>query len=153
MKVTVATIGKMSSRCPENEIIQDYLKRLPWQVAIKEGEAKKGLKGQSLQAAEGKILREFIPPRAKKIVLDERGKIITSRDFATFFTRMQDEGCQEVALLIGGADGHEAEMRKEADLILSLGKMVWPHMLVRAMLMEQLYRAHTIMTGHPYHRD
>jgi 23S rRNA (pseudouridine1915-N3)-methyltransferase len=86
------------------------------------------------------------------VVLDERGKAEASAAFAARLGAWRDDGVRNVAFLIGGADGHDARVRKRADAILSFGAMTWPHLLVRAMLAEQLYRAHSILAGHPYHR-
>lgn len=153
MKVTVAAIGKIGNAQPQGQMIADYAKRLPWPLTIKEGDAKKGLKGDKLQAAEGDMLLGWCPKGSFKIALDERGKMLSSREFARKLQWIQEEGFQDVSFLIGGADGHNAELRQQCDMLWSLGDMVWPHKLVRVMVMEQLYRAHTIQTGHPYHRD
>jgi 23S rRNA (pseudouridine1915-N3)-methyltransferase len=84
--------------------------------------------------------------------MDETGKTLTSDSFAQRLGRWRDDGIADLAFVIGGANGLHPDLRRKADLILSLGVMTWPHILARAMLMEQLYRAHTILTGHPYHR-
>ena len=87
------------------------------------------------------------------IVLDERGKPLASRALADQLSRWRDAGMREARFLIGAADGHDDDMRSQADLLLGFGLATWPHMLVRAMLAEQLYRATAIIAGHPYHRD
>jgi 23S rRNA (pseudouridine1915-N3)-methyltransferase len=87
------------------------------------------------------------------VVLDERGRNLSSRDFAAQMGIWRDDGAAEIAFLIGGADGHDDGVRKRADLLLSLGALTWPHQLVRVLLAEQLYRAQQILAGHPYHRD
>jgi 23S rRNA (pseudouridine1915-N3)-methyltransferase len=102
--------------------------------------------------AEGLALTEDLPRDAVTIVLDERGKSISSEDFARRLARLRDEGASDVAFLIGGPDGHGEELRKKAVLLLSFGSMTWPHRLVRVMLAEQIYRAVTILVKHPYHR-
>jgi 23S rRNA (pseudouridine1915-N3)-methyltransferase len=86
------------------------------------------------------------------ILLDERGKSLSSGEFAGKIGSMRDEGRRGLVIAIGGADGHEASLREQAALVLSFGAMTWPHQLVRIMLAEQLYRAATILSGHPYHR-
>ena len=91
-------------------------------------------------------------PDAHLIVLDERGKQQTSAEFAAMLAKMRDGGARQAAFLIGGADGHDQSLTQAADISLSFGAATWPHMLVRTMLAEQLYRAMTILTGHPYHR-
>ncbi len=104
-------------------------------------------------ASEAEGLSRVVPKGALLCVLDERGKVLTSPDFANLLRRWRDEGRGDVAFVIGGADGISAELRARADYKLSFGKMVWPHMLVRVMLGEQLYRAASILAGSPYHRE
>ena len=87
------------------------------------------------------------------MALDERGRQLGSRDFAQKLGAWRDQGVAEIAFVIGGADGLAESLRRRADLTLSLGQMTWPHMLARAMLVEQIYRAQQILAGHPYHRD
>jgi len=103
-------------------------------------------------AASAAMLRRAIPRGARTIALDERGKPLSSPDFAALLARWRDDGVSDTAFLIGGADGFDPALRAEADQRLSLGPMVWPHMLVRVMLAEQLYRAASILSGSPYHR-
>lgn len=102
--------------------------------------------------AEGVLLRRALPAGAPVVALDERGRMLGSRELASRLGTWRDEGARETVFLIGGADGLCPELRGEADLALSLGAMVWPHRLVRAMLAEQLYRASSILAGTPYHR-
>ena len=104
-------------------------------------------------AAEAALLRKALPKGAKLAIMDERGKVMTSPDFAKPLGDWRDSGPSDLALVIGGADGIAPELRAEADFALSFGKMVWPHMLVRVMLAEQLYRAASILAGAPYHRS
>jgi 23S rRNA (pseudouridine1915-N3)-methyltransferase len=87
------------------------------------------------------------------IALDERGKTLGSRDFAGRLKGWEDQGAAEIVFLLGGADGLAPEIRDRASFVLSLGQMTWPHLLARAMLVEQIYRAQQILAGHPYHRD
>ena len=101
---------------------------------------------------EAKLLAGAVAPKAFTIVLDERGKQLASEAFAQLLQRHLDDGTQELSFLIGGPDGHAAEIRGRAGLLLSFGPMTWPHRLVRIMLFEQIYRAVTIMVHHPYHR-
>ena len=102
-------------------------------------------------AAEGELLARAVPAGAVLVCLDERGKVVSSPEFAGLLAAWRDQA-REVAFLIGGADGIEAGLRGRADFSLSFGSMVWPHPLVRVMLAEQLYRAATILAGGPYHR-
>jgi 23S rRNA (pseudouridine1915-N3)-methyltransferase len=103
-------------------------------------------------AAEGALLARAIPDGAALCVLDERGKVLSSPELADVLAGWRDGGRQDAALVIGGADGVDPSLRARADLVLSFGRMVWPHMLVRVMMAEQLYRAATILSGSPYHR-
>lgn len=86
------------------------------------------------------------------MLLDERGKAMASEDLARLLERWRDDGMRETRFVLGAADGHSREERREADLLLAFGPATWPHLLARAMLMEQLYRATSILAGHPYHR-
>ncbi len=104
-------------------------------------------------AAEGAQLARAVPAGAVLCVLDERGEELTSPAFASRMADWRDGGRQDAAFVIGGADGVDPALRARADLVLSFGRMVWPHLLVRVMLAEQLYRATTILAGSPYHRS
>ena len=104
-------------------------------------------------AAEGALLLDAAASGAFLIALDERGKTLDSRAFAALLGDQRDQGRRDMAFLIGGADGHQGEVRGKCDRLLSFGPMVWPHMLARVMLAEQLYRAASILAGSPYHRD
>ncbi len=117
-------------------------------VSVVEVEDKKG----GGMAAEAALLRRALPSSALLCILDERGKRLSSPDFADQLAKWRDTGRQDVAFVIGGADGIDPGLRSEADFALSFGEMVWPHMLVRVMLAEQLYRAASILAGTPYHR-
>jgi 23S rRNA (pseudouridine1915-N3)-methyltransferase len=151
MRVTICAVGRARGS-PAAEICQNYLQRLPWTVDIREVEVRKNLSGEKLSLAEAEFLSNALPARATLIAMDETGKTLTSDSFAQRLGRWRDDGIADLAFVIGGANGLHPDLRRKADLILSLGVMTWPHILARAMLMEQLYRAHTILTGHPYHR-
>ena len=155
MRVHICAVGRLRTG-PERDLIDDYLKRFDrtgralglGPVQIHEVEDKKG----GGMAAEAALLDRVIPKGAMICTMDERGKLITSPDFAQTMGRWRDGGCSDLAFIIGGADGIDPELRARADFSLSFGKMVWPHMLVRVMLAEQLYRAASILAGAPYHR-
>ncbi len=153
MNLTIIAIGKMKKGSPEKNLIDTYVKQSLWPIRVVELEEKKSLTGLALKQAESELLLKHVPQGAKIIALDERGINISSRDFTSRLLHWQDTGTREVALLIGGADGHADVVRNRADLILSFGKMTMPHMLMRAVLCEQLYRAYTISIRHPYHKD
>ena len=146
MRVIVAAIGKCKKNSPERMLIDEYIKRSSWEVVIKEAD-------NSNQEDEAKFLQAAIPQGAKVIVLDERGVNIKSLELAAKLENWQVNGCSEVCFLIGGADGHLQSTRDKADLVLSFGKLTLPHMLMRAVLLEQVHRVQTIIAGHPYHRE
>ena len=155
MKVAICAVGRLRAG-PEKDLCDDYLTRFDktgralglGPARVIEVEDRKG----GGMAAEAALLARAIPESAVLCVLDERGEAVTSPDFARRIGRWRDEGRAELALVIGGADGVDPGLRARADWALSLGPMVWPHMLVRAMLAEQLYRAASILAGAPYHR-
>ena len=146
MKVTILAIGKCKKNSPEREIINEYIKRSGWSVDIKEMD-------NASQIEEAKFLQNSVPQNAKIIVLDERGENLKSTELAKKVENWQINGNSEICFLIGGADGHLQPTRDKADLILSFGKLTLPHMLMRAVLAEQIYRIQTIINNHPYHRE
>jgi len=155
MRLHICAVGRLRAG-PERALIDDYLTRVDrtgrglglGPAAVQEVEDKKG----GGMAAEAVLLQRAVPKGARIIALDERGKVMTSPDFANVLADWRDTGSQDVAFVIGGADGIDPTLRAQADMKLSFGKMVWPHMLVRVMLAEQLYRAASILAGSPYHR-
>ena len=153
MQIIISAIGKLKKNTPEDELIQDYLKKTKWPVTIKEFEEKKTLTVEQLKEAESNLLLSSIPQGGKIIALDERGKTPSSREFAELIGKWLDEGVQSISFLIGGANGHAEKLREKADYKLSFGRMTLPHMLARVVLAEQIYRAKTILDGHPYHKD
>ena len=159
MKLRILAVGRAKTG-PESALIAEYQKRLHWPLAIEELEEKRAVSGAELKAREGALLQAAIERTAAKsggkpvlVALDERGKSLGSRDFAARLKAWEDQGAPEILFLLGGADGLAAEIRDRAALVLSLGQMTWPHLLARAMLVEQIYRAQQILAGHPYHRD
>lgn len=153
MHIILAAIGKLKKNSPEYELMSEYLKRTKWSVEIKEYEEKKALSGEALKNAEAELLLSGIPEKAKVVVLDEHGDTLSSREFAGKLRSWQNNGSDTVAFLIGGADGHGKKVKDRANLTLSFGRMTLPHFLMRVVLAEQIYRAKTILDGHPYHRD
>lgn len=146
MQATIIAIGKCKKNSPEAAIIAEYVKRSGWKIVIKE-------KDNAVQAEEARFLQAAIPAGAKVVVLDERGENLRSTELAKRIADWQLEGCSEICFLIGGADGHLQSTRDRADLLLSFSRLTLPHMLMRAVLAEQIYRLQTIISGHPYHRD
>lgn len=104
-------------------------------------------------AREGELLRAACPSGATLVALDRRGRTLDSASFAARLGRWRDDGVADLVFLIGGADGHTEALLKDCTLTLSFGAMTWPHLLARAMLAEQIYRAQQILAGHPYHRE
>jgi len=159
MKLLICAVGR-ARPSPERDLTNDYLSRVnaaggPVGISgaeLIEVEEKKKLPPLELKQREGELLLGAVPAGAGLIALDERGKSLSSEEFAEFISKKRDEGAPVLACLIGGADGHGEAVRERAALTLSFGKATWPHMLVRAMAAEQLYRAVTILAGHPYHR-
>lgn len=155
MRLHLCAVGRLRAG-PERDLVDDYLKRFDrtgrplglGPASEHEVEDKKG----GGMAAEGALLGRVLPQGAVLAVLDERGQTVSSPEFADRLAGWRDGGRQDVAFVIGGADGIAPDLRARADFALSFGKMVWPHMLVRVMLAEQLYRAATILAGAPYHR-
>ena len=139
MRLHVIARGKIG-RSSESELVQRYAKRLTWPFQLTELPET----GGTVPAA---------PTPCRTVLLDERGKHLTSQEFAALLGSWRDSGIREARFHIGAADGHGEAARSHADLLLCLGAMTWPHLLVRAMLMEQLWRATSILAGHPYHRS
>ena len=139
MLLHIIARGKIA-RSPEAELVARYEKRVTWPFKVTE-----------LPETGGRIPDPLSPHRT--VLLDERGRDLTSREFAGVLDRWRDEGVREARFVLGAADGHSREEREEADLLVAFGKATWPHLMARAMLAEQLYRATTIVAGHPYHRD
>ena len=155
MRLRIIAIGRLRNG-PEKDLIEDYISRFNrtgrplglGPVEFSELEDKKG----GGKAAEGALLSKAIPSGAAVIALDEHGTLQTSPDFSQNLARIRDQAPSELIFVIGGADGLAPEVLARADAKLSFGKMVWPHMLARVMLTEQLYRAALILSGGPYHR-
>ena len=139
MLLHIVARGKIG-RSPEADLVDRYLKRIAWPAKLTE-----------LPDRGGKI--PDLPQGSVTIALDERGQALTSVELAKKLEAWRDGGKREARFLIGAADGHEEAQRRSADLLLSFGPATWPHLLVRAMLAEQLFRATSILAGHPYHRD
>lgn len=153
MQIIIAAIGKLKKKTPEDILIQDYLKKTKWPIILREYEEKKTLSKEQLKIAESTLLLNNLPKDTKIIALDEMGESPSSRQFATRIHKWQNEGIPTIAFLIGGANGHADFLKQKADYKLSFGRMTLPHMLARVILAEQIYRAKTIIDGHPYHRD
>lgn len=151
MRLWLGAVGKVKPG-PEKTLFDQYAKRLIPPLTLCEVEEKRPLSIPERQANEARLLLAALPDKARLVVLDERGANLTSMALAERLGKWRDDGVADLAFLIGGADGHDSSIRQKADLTLCLGAMTWPHMLVRVMLAEQLWRAQSILAGHPYHR-
>ena len=151
MRIAIVAVGKARAS-PERDLYRHFAARILWPLTLIEVEEKKRLPAAELKEAEGRLLLAAVPPRATIWALDGRGKALSSEALAETLGKRRDSGDSDLALLIGGADGLAVPVLERASLRLSLGAMTWPHMLVRGMLAEQLYRAQQILAGHPYHR-
>ena len=149
MRFLVVAVGRARAG-PELALWQEFSGRLTTPVRLVEVESKKA--GPGLKDREAELLLKAVPDGAALVALDERGKSLSSEAFSKTLAKWRDEGTSDVAFVIGGADGLADSVRARARLLLSLGAMTWPHMLVRGLLAEQLYRAERIWAGHPYHR-
>ena len=158
MKLSVIAVGKLKAG-PEKSLAEDYRTRAEGlgrkagitKLAVTEFAESQLPTAPARMTEEAKLIAAALPSGAFVIVLDERGKSLSSAALATALKRQIDGG-SDIAFVIGGPDGHASETRAGADLLLSFGALTWPHRLVRVMLFEQIYRVVTIMTGHPYHR-
>ncbi len=152
VRLTLIAIGR-AKRGPERDLFELYTKRMQPSLDLIEVEEKRPLSGPELMAREAELILAKVPDGGHLVALDERGKAMSSRDFAGFMATVQDDGVRDLVFVIGGADGLASVLRERAQRVLSFGPQTWPHMLVRVMLAEQVYRAQTIQAGHPYHRD
>ena len=151
MKLTIAAIGR-AGRGPERALYDHYAGRIRWPLALRELEDKRRLAPAETMRREGELLLAAVPPGATLVALDRRGQVLDSQAFADRLARWRDTSVGDVAFLVGGAEGHAEPLLKKATLVMSFGAMTWHHLLARAMLAEQIYRAQQMLAGHPYHR-
>lgn len=159
MLITIAAVGKLKSG-PERELFDRFVERashagrkLGLSFTTREFAESRAVSAPLRKDQEAAAILSALSPGAVFIALDEGGKNLDSRTFAARIVRWRDTGTGELVLAIGGAEGHGAALLAKASLRLAFGSMTWPHQLARLMLAEQLYRAVTILSGHPYHRD
>jgi 23S rRNA (pseudouridine1915-N3)-methyltransferase len=159
VKLILGAVGRLKAG-PERDLAVRYLERArvaarPLGLAgpdVRELEESRARRAEDRKAEEAKALLAIPPTGARIIVLDERGSAMSSEQFAATLARARDDGAPTLALFIGGPDGLDEELRKRAHHAIAFGAMTWPHQLVRVMAAEQIYRAVTILSGHPYHR-
>lgn len=152
MDFAIIAMGKAGSGAI-SEQVDTYLSRMPWPCRVIELEDRRASRDGTSKAREADLILKTLPQSAEIVALDEHGKQFTSRKFAKKIAQFQQDGKKQLVFILGGADGLDARVLEKATFKLSLGEMTWPHMLARVMLAEQLYRASTILSGHPYHRD
>jgi 23S rRNA (pseudouridine1915-N3)-methyltransferase len=151
MGITLIAVGRLKSG-PLQALCDEYRRRIPLALEIVEVEERRPLAGGERKQREGALILKQLPKGAMAIALDERGKVYDSAGFARQLAAWRAQSGDNLAFIVGGAEGLAPAVLEKAAARLALGAMTWPHMLARAMLLEQLYRAHTILTGHPYHR-
>jgi 23S rRNA (pseudouridine1915-N3)-methyltransferase len=154
MRISIIAVGKWKAS-PERDLFDEYVRRLNWRVILKQVEEHRKVPPAQLMAREGELLLAALPqasPGLTVIALDQRGRSLSSEELANQIRQWYEQGTDELTFLIGGAEGLSSAARQRANFVLSFGAMTWPHLLVRVMLAEQLYRAQSILAGHPYHR-
>jgi len=154
MRITILSIGKFENS-PHKSVFENYLKRLKWKVELRELELKnaQNMSVDKIKEGEGELILKALKPSSKLIVLDERGKQFGSIAFSKMISDFALAGDSDLTFVIGGSDGLSQEVLKKAGLKISLSTMTFPHLMVRAILIEQIYRAQSIIAGHPYHRE
>ncbi len=156
MHLRIVAIGRLKNG-PEAALIDEYRKRIRWKLSIEEVEQGRKRSGANAKAREGQLLAQALAGiaagRRILVALDENGSPWSSREFAAKLMAWRDQGALEIVFVIGGADGLDPGLLSGADVGLCLGRMTWPHALARVLLVEQIYRAQQIASGHPYHRD
>jgi 23S rRNA (pseudouridine1915-N3)-methyltransferase len=150
-RIEILAVGKLK-KGPFHELQQDYAGRLNWPVTIHEIESRV-TDPRRQQDEENQAILDRLDNRSFVIALDERGDGLRSLDFSQTLQKLRDNGEDRLSFLIGGAGGFTDAVRNRANILLSFGQQTWPHMMVRVMLLEQVYRAQQIMSGHPYHRE
>lgn len=159
MKITLHAVGRMKSG-PEKELADRYLERFAKAgpaiglefAGVAEIPEGRGQTASERRREEGQKLQAHLHTGSALLLLDERGRSFSSEEFAGRIGLLRDGGRKALVVAIGGPDGHDQSLREQADLVISFGELTWPHQLVRVMVGEQLYRAATILSGHPYHR-
>lgn len=151
MRLTIASAGRFRDG-PERALFERYRRRIRWKVELREVEVRRRCAPAELIRREAELLSSCCTADAYVIALDAGGKALSSEDFARHLGGLRDSGRRETVFLIGGAEGLSPHLVAEADLVLAFGPATWPHLLVRGMLIEQIFRAQEILAGHPYHR-
>jgi len=151
MKITIVAVGRIKKGSEKN-LWDIYAKRLKWSLVLKEVEEKNALGPQAIKRKEADLLLAKVPKGALLVIMDQNGLNLSSLDFAKRIGLWQDRGMRDLAIVVGGSEGLDQNVIDKADLKIAMGKMTWPHMLARIMLLEQIYRAQCILENHPYHK-
>ncbi len=151
MRLTIASPGRFRDG-PERTLFERYRSRIRWDVRLREVETRGRRTPAETVRREAGLLAACCPAGAPVVALDAAGRNLSSEDFARRLGELRDRGSKEIVFLIGGAEGLAPSLVGAADLVLAFGAATWPHLLVRAMLAEQIFRAQEILAGHPYHR-
>ncbi|MGO8866460.1 MAG: 23S rRNA (pseudouridine(1915)-N(3))-methyltransferase RlmH [Alphaproteobacteria bacterium] len=151
MRILLAAVGRARTGV-ERRLYEHYAARLAWPLRLKEIELGRTLPPAQQKLKESELLLAAVSEGAKVMALDASGELLTSEALASRLGRWRDDGVGELVCLIGGSHGLAETVLARADLVLALGRVTWPHLLVRGLLAEQLYRAQQILAGHPYHR-
>ena len=152
MNIVVACVGRLKAG-PIRDLCDEYARRLPWSLTWQEIAEDSRLPPEKRKSREADEISARLRDCQRVVALDERGKDVSSEQLAALLGGWRDSGDSQIGIAIGGADGLDEAVRAGADRVVRFGRLTWPHMLMRAMLAEQLYRAHTILAGHPYHRS
>ena len=154
MRITILSIGKFENS-PHKIVFENYFKRLKWKVELRELDLKnsQNMSVEKVKEGEGEQILKALKPSSKMIALDEHAKQFSSMAFAKILSEFAVTGFSDLTFVIGGSDGLSAEVLKKAQTKISLSAMTFPHLMVRSILIEQLYRAQSIIAGHPYHRE
>ncbi len=150
-KIEIIAVARIK-KGPYADLAEEYIKRIRWPLEMREIDSRPSSLDQAQAEEEQKILKA-LKPEAVKIALDERGETLPSAQFAKLLGDYRDSSTGTLQFIIGGADGLTPQIRSQTQKQISFGRQTWPHLLARIMLLEQIYRAQQILSGHPYHRE
>jgi 23S rRNA (pseudouridine1915-N3)-methyltransferase len=153
MQINIIAIGKFRNNCPNQKLFLDYIKKTRWKIKLIELDKKISGSVMEIKKREAQLIAKNISKNSKIILLDEIGENLSSEEFAQKIKNFQNHSVQNIYFIIGGANGVDEEIKKLAHLKIAFGKMTFPHMMIRPMLAEQLYRAFLIIENHPYHKS
>ena len=153
MKINIIAIGKFRNNCPNQELFLDYVKRTKWKINLIEITNKALGSIEEIKEKEAELIIKNLLTNSFKVLLDEKGLNLTSKEFSKKIEALQNQSLTNIDFIIGGANGISEKIKKLANLQISFGKMTFPHMMIRSMIAEQLYRACLIMDNHPYHKE